>query len=72
MSKKTSWDENKKIEIDISIYDVIKPIIQKALPKYKKEYEKYKDILESGNASEKQQNKYWETKERLDLIEAFI
>lgn len=69
---KTSFDKSETIEIDVSIYNVIKPIVQKSLPKFQKEYEKHKDILESGEASNRQQNKYWESKERLEFIEAFI
>lgn len=46
------------------------PTISKAVKNARKMYEKYKDIQEGGEATEKQQDKYIRYEEELNILEA--
>lgn len=44
------------------------PTVEKALKTAKKKYEKYKDIQDGGEATEKQQDKLWQYEEEYDCL----
>lgn len=46
------------------------PTVSKAVKSTQKMYEKYKDIQEGGEATEKQQDKYIQYEEELNILEA--
>lgn len=56
-----------QLEVDI-ISSELGPIVKKL----KKQYEKYLDIHESGEATEKQQDLMWMYEDKLSLFEHFI
>lgn len=47
-------------------------ILQKVRKELKKKVEKYRDILDGGEATERQQNLKFDYEDKLELVEGFI
>lgn len=48
------------------------PTVEKALKNVEKKYEKYKDIQDGGEASEKQQDKLWQYESEYECLTAVL
>ena len=51
---------------------ILLPTIEKAVKNVEKKYEKYKDIQEGGEATEKQQDKLFQYEEEYECLEAIL
>ena len=61
-----------KLTLCLTFYEckLLIPTVSKAVKNARKMYEKYKDIQECGEATEKQQDKYIRYEEELNILEA--
>lgn len=64
-----SYDKHANVvELSKSDCKVLLPLLQKAVKPMQKRYDHYKDIHESGEASERQQDALCETEEALTVL----
>lgn len=67
-----SFQSGQALALGKSEIDVICSELEPVVKKLRKQYEKYKDIHESGEATERQQDLMWFYLEKLTLFEQFI
>lgn len=67
-----NFQSGQALALDKSEIDVICSELDPVVKKLRKQYEKYKDLHESGEATERQQDRMWYYLEKLTLFEQFI